>query len=208
MRDLAKFTTLPSSATPTLNLMNAIATAGGSVRQKASGFFGDASLCAGCALVLLSVGLVVSQLGAPELGGLLVVVGILFAWEARQKWRLGTRFRIGAIAEERVGSRLWKLEELGWLIEHDVPKGHGGNVDHVVQSPAVTFVVETKAGQGKLRDLDQARRHAEWASQRFGGGRTVIPILCLQRSKQDPEEVRGVYRVSASHLVDFMLDRG
>jgi len=120
---------------------------------------------------------------------------------------VGKRFGVGAVAEERVGSRLWKLEELGWLVEHDVQKSGGGNIDHVVQSPAVTFVIETKAGGGR-RDLAQALRHAEWAARRYRGQRTVIPVLCLQHSRQRPELVDGVYTVGACHIVDLMLDRG
>ena len=142
------------------------------------------------------------------MGGLFIVVGILLAWDARRRGRAGTRFKVGAIAEERVGSRLWKLEELGWLVEHDVQKGGGGNIDHVVQSPAVTFVIETKAGGCAPRDLTQAFRHAEWAAQRYRGQRTVVPVLCLHHSQQYPELVDGVYRVGASRLVAFMLDRG
>ncbi len=158
-------------------------------------------------VALLAVGLILGELGAREAGALFIVIGLLFAWDAWRRGRAGQRYKVGAIAEERVGSRLWKLEELGWLVEHDVQKGGGGNIDHVVQLPAVTFVIETKAGGGRW-DLAQALRHAQWAARRYGGQRTVIPVLCLQRSKQRPELVDGVYRVGACHLVDFMLDRG
>ncbi|HEX7244080.1 MAG TPA: nuclease-related domain-containing protein [Solirubrobacterales bacterium] len=112
------------------------------------------------------------------------------------------------MAEERVGSRLWKLEELGWLVEHDVQKGGGGNIDHVVQSPAVTFVIETKAGASGSCDLSQVLRHAEWAVCHYGSRREIVPVLCLQRSRQGPELIEGIHAVGASNLVGFMLDRG
>jgi len=158
-------------------------------------------------VALLAAGLILGELGEREAGGLFIVIGVLFAWDAWRRGRAGRRFRVGAVAEERVGSRLWKLEELGWLVEHDVQKGGGGNIDHVVQSPAVTFVIETKVGGGRW-DLAQALRHAQWAARHYRGQRAVIPVLCLQHSRQRPELVDGVYRVGACHLVDLMLDRG
>lgn len=158
--------------------------------------------------MLLAIGLALGAIGATEAAGFFIAGGLLLALSARRRRGKGERFRIGVIAEERVGSRLWKLEELGWLLEHDVQKGGGGNIDHLVHSPAVTFVIETKAGAGKARDRAQVLRHAEWATRRYGGLREVVPIFCLQRSKQKPESIGGVYRVGASCLVDLMLDRG
>lgn len=188
--------------------MNAGQAAGYSVRQTSRRLYGEALQSAVYAVALLAVGLILGELGAREVGGLFIVVGILLAWDAWRRRRTGTRFKVGAIAEERVGSRLWKLEELDWLVEHDVQKGGGGNIDHLVQSPAVTFVIETKVGGGAPRDIAQALRHAEWARRRYGGQRTVVPVLCLQHSKQRPELIDGVYRVGASRLVSFMLDKG
>jgi hypothetical protein len=188
--------------------MNAAQAAGHSVRQTSRRHFGEALLSAALSVALLAVGLILCELGAREAGGLFIILGVLFAWDAWRRRRAGKRFRVGAVAEERVGSRLWKLEELGWLVEHDVQKSGGGNIDHVVQSPAVTFVVETKARGWARRDLAQALRHAEWAARRYRCQRAVIPVLCLQHSRQRPELVDGVYRVGACNLVDLMLDRG
>jgi hypothetical protein len=206
--DLALVEAVPSSATPTVDRMSAGQAAGYSVRQTSRRLYGEALLSAVCSVALLAVGLILGDLGAREVGGLFIIVGILLAWDARRRGRAGTRFKVGAIAEERVGSRLWKLEALDWLVEHDVPKGGGGNIDHLVQSPAVTFVIETKAGRDTPRDIAQALRHAEWARRRYGGQRAIVPVLCLQHSKQRPELIDGVYRVGASHLVSFMLDKG
>jgi hypothetical protein len=186
--------------------MSTVQAAGHSVRRTSRRLFGEALLSAFLSVALLAVGLILGELGEREAGALFVVIGVLLAWDAWCRGRVSKRLRVGAVAEERVGSRLWKLEELGWLVEHDVQKGGGGNIDHVVQSPAVTFVIETKAG-GRW-DLAQALRHAQWATRHYRGQRTVIPVLCLQHSKQRPELVDGVYRVGACHLVDLMLDRG
>lgn len=182
--------------------------AGHSVRQASRHLYSEALWRAVWAVAALAVGLALGEAGIGEVGALFIVAGVLLAWDARSRGRAGARFKAGAVAEERVASRLWKLEGLGWLVEHDVQKVGGGNIDHVVQSPAVTFVIETKAGRGAPGDLAQARRHAEWAARRYGGQRTIVPVLCLQRSKQRPEMLDGVYRVGASRLVGFMLDRG
>ena len=188
--------------------MSSVHAAGHKVRQDARRHLGRAGRSAVCSLALLSAGLLLDLAAGPEPATVFLAIGCLVAWDAWRHRKVGVRFRFGAAAEERVGSRLWKLEELGWLVEHDVPKCGGGDVDHVVQSPAITFVVETKAGHGRPEDLDQARRHAEWARRRFGSSRPVIPVLCLQGSRLRPESIGGVCRVGAAHLVDFMLDRG
>jgi hypothetical protein len=199
---------VPSSAAPTVDRMNAAQAAGHSVRQTSRRLVGEALLRALISVVLLSVGLVLSELGAQEVGTLFIAVGLLFAWNARQRGRSGRSHKAGALAEERVGSRLWKLEEAGWLVAHDVPTNDGGCIAHVVQSPAVTFVIATAAGGFDRRDLAQVLRYAEWAAQRYGGQRAIVPVHCLQHSKQRSELIDGVYRVGASHLVSFMLDKG
>jgi hypothetical protein len=193
---------------PNFDRMNFVHAAGHRVRLEARHHLGRAGRSAVCPLGLIGVGLLVDRVAGPESTALFLAIGCLVSWDAWRHRKLGVRYRSGAVAEERFDSRLWKLEELGWLVEHDVPKRGGGDVDHVVQSPAITFVVETKAGRGRPEDLDQARRHAEWASRRFGSSRTVIPVLCLQGSRLRPKSVDGVCRVGAAHLVDFMLDRG
>lgn len=188
--------------------MSSVNAAGHRVRLGARRHLERAGRSAVYALVLLGAGLLLRRAAGPEPATVFFAIGCLVAWDAWRHRKIGVRLRAGAAAEERIGSRLWKLEELGWLVEHAVPKRGGGDVDHVVQSPAVTFVVETKAGHGRPEDLAQARRHAEWARRRFGSTRSVIPVLCLQGSRLRPESVDGVCRVGAPHLVDFMLDRG
>jgi hypothetical protein len=187
--------------------MNSVTPAGHSVRQASRRLFGEALVCAGFSAAFLALGLILGELAGGEIGALCIAVGILLAWNAGTRRRAGGRFRVGAIGEERIGSRLWKLEEAGWLVEHDVQKGGGGNIDHVVYSPAVTFVIETKAGRCAPRDLAQALRHAEWAEWRYLG-RKIVPVLCLQHSKQAPELIDGVWRVGSDELLGFLLDRG
>lgn len=150
-------------------------------------------------------------LGPGAAGGLAALpcaFGLLLAGEARRQLRLGRGYRLGAISEERIGSRLWALEARGWLVSHDIPKEGGGNIDHLVHSPAVTFVVETKTSTPRRPDLEQARCQARWALANYGQAREVIAVLCVQRSTDHPRLVDGVYVVGAARLLNFMLDRG
>lgn len=204
-RGLLGASVLPNSY---LGPMKTVALAGHSVRQSARRHYEQAGL-----LALLGAGLLTGAVltGADAAGGVAAIfcaVGVLVVFEARRQLRLARRFTVGARSEERVGSRLWVLEERGWLVAHDVGKEGGGNIDHLVHSPTVTFVVETKNSNARERDLEQSRRHARWAAATYGAERRVISVICAQRSGDQPRLVDGVYVVGAPHLVNFMLDRG
>lgn len=188
--------------------MNVNETAGQSVRLTSRRLYGEAGRKALIAAVLLAVGIAVGAAGGGGVGAILVGAGVFVAIDVRQRVRSARRFKIGAIAEERVGSRLWELESWGWLVEQDVQKRGGGNVDHIVHSPLATFVIDTKASRCRARDIAQAHRHAEWASLHFGDVEEIVAVVCIQGSKQRAEFVDGVYTVGASHLVGFLLDRG
>jgi hypothetical protein len=183
-------------------------TPGQSVRQTSQRFYAEAVWRALGSAVLLTIGVAIGADAGGGIGAIFIGVGLLVGINARQRGRMGRRFKIGAVAEERVGSRLWALEARGWLVQQDVVKSGGGNIDHLVQSPAVTFVIETKASTYGPRDVAQAHRHADWAARRYGDEREIVAVICLQGSNQRVEFINGVYRVGASHLVDFLLDRG
>ena len=142
------------------------------------------------------------------MGALFVAIAVVVGWEARKRLHLARRYRVGAVAEECVGSRLSVLEERGWLVEHDVRKSGRGNIDHLVHAPAVTFLIETKAARWRERDIEQARRHVRWAAARYGRERDLVGVICVQRSEDRPRQVDGVYVVGAVHLVDLLADRG
>lgn len=188
--------------------MNTTMIAGRSVRLTSRHHYERATFLALIAIVLVGLGALIGADGAGGTGALLVAIGLLVAWEVRGRLFAARRYRVGAIAEERVGSRLWALEDRGWLVFHDVQKGDGGNVDHLVHSPAVTFVIETKASCCRERDIEQARRHARWAAELYGKGREVIPVICVHRIEDRPRLVEGVYVLGAPQLVDFILNRG
>jgi hypothetical protein len=85
-----------------------------------------------------------------------------------------------------------------------VLKRGGGNIDHVVHSPSMTFTIDTKRSWWRERDLDQAHRHAEWAARYYGGQRPIIPIVCVQRSSDPAMEVDGVVVVGSARLLGFL----
>lgn len=199
---------VPSCRVPTLERMNENETPGQSVRQTSQHFYAEAAWSALGSAVLLTIGVAIGADAGGGVGAIFIGVGLLFGINARRRRRAGRRFEIGAVAEERVGSRLWALEARGWLVEQDVVKSGGGNIDHVVHSPAITFVIDTKASKYGPRDTTQAHRHADWAARHYGDGREIVAVICLQGSNQRVEFIDGVYKVGASQLVDFLLDRG
>jgi|GEM_PF-1994988 len=188
--------------------MKTVAIAGHSVRQSARRHYEHAGTLALSGAALLTGAVLIGADAAGGVAALPCAIGILAALEARRQLRLARRFTVGATSEERVGSRLWALEERGWLVAQDVTKDGGGNVDHLVQSPAVTFVIETKTSHARERDLEQSRRHARWAAATYGPGREVVSVICVQRSGDHPRLLGGVYVIGAPHLVGFLLDRG
>lgn len=202
------FSPSPSCGPPTLGRMRTSAIAGHSVRQSARHHYGQAGLLALLGAALLTLAVLIGASAGDEAAAIPCAIGVLLAFEARRQLRLAHRFKVGAVSEERVGSRLWALEDRGWLVANDVEKEGGGNVDHLVQSPAVTFVIETKTSRCWERDLEQLRRHAHWASALYGSEREVISVICVQRSRDRARLVGGVYVVGSSHLVNFLLDRG
>ena len=193
---------------PTVDRMNANTIAGQSVRQTSRRLYGEAGSRALGSVLLLVLGVAIGASGGGGVGALLIGAGLLIGHGARERARSAHHFKVGAVAEERVGSRLWALEDWGWLVEHDVAKRGGGNVDHVVHSPATTFVIETKRSHWDYRAIDQAHRHADWAARHYSGERKIVPVVCVQRSSQHPELIDGVYTVGAPHLKGFLLDSG
>jgi hypothetical protein len=54
-------------------------------------------------------------------------------------------YRVGAVGEETVGSRLAKLDQADWLVLHDIILNEKGtNLDHLVIGPAGIFSLNTK----------------------------------------------------------------
>lgn len=187
--------------------MSAKAAAGGSVRDTARRhYWGAAGMTALAMAVLASAGAIAAA-GGHDVSILLGGLGVWLVLRASGRYRDASSYRLGAIAEERVAADLTELEDRGWIVEHDVRKRGRGNIDHVVHSPCVTFTIETKRSRWSGENVEQANRHADWASRTYGH-RSVIPVICIQRSRRDTEVRDGVFIVGGPYLVDLLLDHG
>jgi hypothetical protein len=156
-----------------------------------------AVLCLACAVATIVK-------GAPNGALLWIALAAYLASKARERLHLESSFRLGAEAEERVGILLDEAMGWGWAVEHDVLKQGGGNIDHVVHSPSMTFTIDTKRSSWCGRDLDQAHRHAEWAIRYYGAQRPIAPVICVQRSGDPAMEVDGVVVVGGTRLLGFL----
>jgi hypothetical protein len=59
-------------------------------------------------------------------------------------------WRVGAVGEETIGTKLEKLRRHGWQVLHAVPVGdRGSDIDHVVIGPGGVFTLNTKTHPGK-----------------------------------------------------------
>ncbi len=54
----------------------------------------------------------------------------------------------GLEGEQRVGRELHRLSAQGWRVLHGVPKGNGGDIDHLLIGPGGVFSINTKHHQG------------------------------------------------------------
>jgi hypothetical protein len=193
------------------NYGEATSTAGASVRQTSLALYSRAGVRAAVAVVLLLAALFAASVGAETFEGLGVLALVGAVWmlrKARRSQALAARYRLGAEAEERVGVRLDTLRKVGFEVEHDVRKRGRGNVDHVVHAGTVTFVIDTKRSRWRPPDLDQARRHSEWAIANYGARRMIVPVICIERSRRPPELVEGVHVVAGEDICSFVMNRG
>ncbi|MGW6013992.1 MULTISPECIES: nuclease-related domain-containing protein [Streptomyces] len=55
---------------------------------------------------------------------------------------------VGLEGEQRVGRELQRLSSRGWKVLHGVPKGNGGDIDHLLIGPGGVFSINTKHHQG------------------------------------------------------------
>lgn len=114
----------------------------------------------------------------------------------------GQAWQRGGAGEERVGKALRPLERRGWVIEHDLMKPTGGNIDHLAAGPGGVFTIETKANRFGGAGIRQARSHASYASKRLGV--PVTPLICVANSKARPKEYGGVLVVRPRDLASTL----
>lgn len=190
-----------SGAPPSIR---SVGTPGASVRRTERRLHFKAGLRIMGAVVLLAAAIAVLAKGSSSSAILLAIGGGFSLLSARRVVERARAFGLGAIAEEEIGSL---LDQLGapWLVEHDVQKGGGGNVDHILHSPAGIYLIDTKRSRYREKDFDQARRHTAWGYRRFGGDSHIVPVICVQRSDLRPELIQGVWIVGAGQLQSFLL---
>ena len=99
------------------------------------------------------------------------------------------------------------LEALGkeWTVEHDVVRGPGGRIDHMVVGPGGAFLVLTRHRAYRVEHLGRARHHAA----RLHGelDRWVTPVICLTMRDDTPHRRNGVWIMGAEHLVVWLRSR-
>ncbi|MGB7156431.1 MAG: nuclease-related domain-containing protein, partial [Tepidisphaeraceae bacterium] len=95
-----------------------------------------------------------------------------------------------------------QLQRRGWIVEHDIVKSSGGNVDHVVAGLQGIFTIEVKLTRSGKSEIAQARSHAVWAANALGA--PVVPVLCVANRALKPRLSSGVWIVGAAGLARFL----
>ncbi len=152
---------------------------------------GRAAACgAGClAAVVAAIWLAIAGplVAAATLGAAAAGLGL---W-CRKWWRAAARNRVGADSERAVRRRLAPLRREGWGVRHARPRPGGGDIDHVVVSPAGRrFLIETKTRRYTSEDLARIR-----------GAASDVPVLCIARGTGVQHHEGPVLVVSLDRLV-------
>jgi hypothetical protein len=140
----------------------------------------------------------------------------------------------GAEGERKTEKTLRSLEKLGWLVEHDLQRSGGANLDHVVTGPPGVFVLETKNLEGtitiedsvltarQLDDPDQVYQYRglaprlrgqakELSAQRrteTGRGPWVNAVVVIWGQFPDGRvENENVTYIDGEHLVSWLMSR-
>lgn len=133
----------------------------------------------------------------------LLLPGAALAWAARHSMCLAERWRVGADSERAVQHALKGLAGSGWVVRNGVPWPGGGDIDHLVRSPAgLGFAVETKTRTFSVDHLRRTAATARWASRhgrRYPAG--VVPVLCVVRARRVESRCGDVVVVSLDRLV-------
>lgn len=156
------------------------------------------------AALVLIVGLSASRIpGDALMVFALLLLGAGLFWKARCSQRLADRWRVGADSERAVQRALKGLGDSGWVVRNGVRWPGGGDIDHLVRSPAGGgFVIETKTRTFSEEHLRRTAATARWASRRrrrYPAG--VVPVLCVVRARRVESRYGGVVVVSLDRLV-------
>lgn len=184
-----------------------VGVAGRTVREASRRTYGKATWVGVKSALVLIAAVAVAANGAPAVAAVMALASVALGRKVWSLRRAAVDYRLGASGEEVVGAILGGLPA-PWIVEHDVVKPGGGNVDHVVHSPWAIFAIDTKLNRFRKKDLAQAHRHADWVAVQAGTGKPIVPLICEQRSDRPAELMGGgVWVMGASHLLGFLLDR-
>ena len=140
---------------------------------------------------------------------ILVAVAVVYSWFMG---RTNSSWGRGLAAERRVGDRIeHALARSGCAFAHDVKEalGPGGNVDHVVLTPAGVWVVETKAAWLEGRRFPEALRQVSHNVRRVREKlETPLPVRGALVISDDSKPYEKDYdrkgeRIKAFRLVSF-----
>ena len=136
----------------------------------------------------------------------LLLLGAALLGGARRSQRVANRWRVGADSERAVQHALKGLAGSGWVVRNGVRWPGGGDIDHLVRSPAgVGFAIETKTRTFGEAHLQRTAATARWAARRrrrypFG----VVPVLCVVRAHRVESRYGNVVVVSLDRLLALL----
>jgi hypothetical protein len=158
------------------------------------------------AALALAGALVLAQNGAVMLAIAVAILGAALLADGTRCLRLADRSRVGAASEECVRAALAPLRSEGWWVRHGVSWPCGGDVDHVVRSPAgMGFAIETKTRRYDRGHLERTTATARWLlrrHRRYPLG--VVPVLCVVHGRSLATTDHGVLVVTLDRLLEVL----
>jgi nuclease-like protein len=157
-------------------------------------------------MVLAALPLLLSQRMDVPLVAIAVILGLatLLYRAADSELELMGRWILGAASEEAVGDALNALRGT-YIVMHDIPQAHEGNIDHVVSGTNGVYLIETKSRGYRPQHLTKVKRQAA----ELGGelGVWVTPVLCLARRDDEPFQHDGVWVMTPGSLVPWLSEQ-
>jgi hypothetical protein len=175
-------------------------------RQQARRLRGAGARCA-AAITAGVLAVTAADTRATALAGLLLVLMVALAVDARRWTRLAARSRVGARSEDAVRRTLGGLEAEGWRLRHSLAWGGRGDIDSLAIAPTgAAFAIETKTRTFDERHLAHARDTAVWLRRRRRRWcrRGAVPVLCVVRARGLEAVEDGVLVVSHDRLVSAL----
>jgi hypothetical protein len=165
-----------------------------------------------CAAAITAGALAVTAAGtrATALAGLLLVVMVALAVDARRWTRMAARSGVGARSEGQVRRVLGGLEAEGWRLLHSLAWGGRGDIDSLAIAPTgIAFAIETKSRTFDARHLAHARQTAAWLYRRRRRWcrQGAVPVLCVVRAGGLEGVEDGVLVVSLDRLASALKAR-